>query len=257
MQRSAFTLLELAIAMIILGLLTATVLVGKELRKGAQIRSTIKEVEEINIALSNFYEAFQALPGDMSNASSYWPDNCPTNCDGDDDKIIEAYNEALLSWFHLTAANLLKGDYSGVGDGDTSTHTAHVNAPKSTFQAGQYALLHYHQEHFPDQHMIILGGPKNTDIGLLAILDPNSAYNLDSKTDDGLPSSGKTYGRNGWNVDWDSTNCLIDENGAREANSETIDKNIEYNMDLNTNECIMGFKLISHIGYDDSRTETD
>ena len=57
-------------------------------------------------------------------------------------------------------------------------------------------------------------------------------------------STGNVYGRNGYkDGSWINSNCLIDANGNRVDNSESEDKTIEYNMNLDTTECIMGFSF--------------
>ncbi|MBT5827790.1 MAG: type II secretion system protein [Alphaproteobacteria bacterium] len=253
-SKSAFSLVEMAIILTIIGILSSVALVAFDLKKGAAIRLAAIEVEEINVAISSFYDALQEMPGDFDQASKFWSSNCSggsVSCDGDGDNVIEAYSEAHLAWYHLTLTDFYAGQFSGTGDGDEQTQTANINVPASVIDGAQYAIIHYEWPEFPDEHMLILAGKTNGDIGKNSILDANTAYELDRKIDDGSPGTGFVYGRNGYNdTDWDSSNCLIDGDGNRVSNSEAKNSNWEYNMNIDSNECIMGFKFKSVSGYD-------
>jgi prepilin-type N-terminal cleavage/methylation domain-containing protein len=259
--KKAFSLLELAIVLIILALLIATVSSGTALKRGAAIRTVVKEIEEIKIAFDSFITKFKAVPGDFDNASAYWPTNCASlsvSCNGDGDSIIEIYAESFLVWYHLEQANYYNGNFTGEGDGDTQTHSASVNVPKSSFPKAQYALYHYHLPEFPDKHIILMGAKTAGDVGKTTVIDANFAFDLDSKIDNGKPSSGRVYGRNGWRGGaWSNTNCLITSVGAYQANAETIDDTIEYDMNQDGDECIMGFTINPRETIDQTRTATD
>jgi len=256
-RKSAFSLVEMAIVLIIIGILASTAFVAIDIKQGAAVRLAAKEIEEINVAISNFYDSFHEVPGDFDKTTQYWPNDCSggaSACNGDGDNIIEAYKEAHLAWLHLSAANLYPGQFTGAGDGDSNTETAGINVPASVFNGAQYAIIHYEWDEFPDQHMILLAAKKNSDVAKTRALDANSAYELDARIDDGKPGSGSVYGRNGYNgSDWDSTTCIIDTNGDRVANSETINSSWEYDMNRSTKECIMGFKLKNQIANDVSK----
>ena len=98
-KKSGFTLVELAIVIVVIGLLVGGVLQGQELIKQANIRSQIAQFEDINRATFTFRAKYNALPGDMNNATSFWGDlidiDNPTigttaTCNGNGDGIIYA-----------------------------------------------------------------------------------------------------------------------------------------------------------------------
>lgn len=64
---SGFTLIELSIVLVIIGLLVGGVLVGQDLIRAAEIRATITQIEKFNTAKNTFLGKYGALPGDMNN----------------------------------------------------------------------------------------------------------------------------------------------------------------------------------------------
>ena len=67
-----FTLIELAIVIVIIGLLVGGVLAGKELIKQAGIRTQINQFQEVNRAVNTFLAKYGQLPGDLDRATQYW-----------------------------------------------------------------------------------------------------------------------------------------------------------------------------------------
>src|SRR5471030_1667850 len=64
-----FTLIELSIVLVIIGLIVGGVLVGQDLIRAAEVRATIAQIEKYNTAVNTFRGKYNALPGDM-NAST-------------------------------------------------------------------------------------------------------------------------------------------------------------------------------------------
>jgi prepilin-type N-terminal cleavage/methylation domain-containing protein len=61
-----FTLIEMAIVLVVIGLIVGGVLVGQDLIRAAYIRAQISQIEKVNTAVNTFYGKYQALPGDMN-----------------------------------------------------------------------------------------------------------------------------------------------------------------------------------------------
>lgn len=106
---SGFTLVEMSLVVLIIGLLVAGMAAGTSLIEQAKMTSVIRDLQRYTIAYNNFNSHYNEVPGDISNASAYWPTGCttsvdPTSCNGNGNGIIDTSNEALLAWRHLVLA---------------------------------------------------------------------------------------------------------------------------------------------------------
>src|SRR5262245_240096 len=75
--QAGFTLVELAIVMIIIGLLIGGVLKGQQLITNAQVTSTVAQIKAIDAATTSFRDQYAATPGDMVTPTARIP-NCAT-----------------------------------------------------------------------------------------------------------------------------------------------------------------------------------
>lgn len=138
---AAFTLIELSIVLVIIGLIVGGALVGQDLIEATKYRNLISQKEQVVAAVNTFRLKYDALPGDMNNATTFWgtdPNGCPTpgstshttsnntpkveTCNGDGDKQIypsssggpwNDRNERFRFWQHLANAGLIEGQYTG------------------------------------------------------------------------------------------------------------------------------------------------
>jgi prepilin-type N-terminal cleavage/methylation domain-containing protein len=69
-KKSAFSLIELSIVLIIIGLLIAGITGGASLIKNSELRSAISEARGYEVAVNGFYSQYNALPGDYPKAIS-------------------------------------------------------------------------------------------------------------------------------------------------------------------------------------------
>jgi len=72
-KSAGFTLVELAIVMIIVGLLVGGVLKGQELITNARVTAAVKQVKGAEAAVLTFRDMYRALPGDMVDANMRIP----------------------------------------------------------------------------------------------------------------------------------------------------------------------------------------
>jgi prepilin-type N-terminal cleavage/methylation domain-containing protein len=114
-QQSGFTLIEIAIVLVIIGLLLGGVLKGQELITGARVRNLIQQQDGVKAAYFGFLDRYRALPGDYASAKANISN---VSADGNANGQIELSNtattvvkEAVLSWEHLSKAGFINGSY--------------------------------------------------------------------------------------------------------------------------------------------------
>ena len=220
-----FTLIEMAIVLVIIGLIVGSVLVGQNLIKAAQLRSFLKDVESYRTAVYAFRTKYDCLPGDCANATQFFGTNpnCPgtgtgspgtgtQTCNGNGDGQVGTLagstciigSERYLFWQHLANAGLIAGQYTGITgyfpDGACNYPTyvsPGINAPVpnigssgagiETFWAGGGDSCF-----FPGSfgHVFMLGGTLVNHGATDPLLSTGDALYLDQKVDDGLPGTG-------------------------------------------------------------------
>ena len=117
-QQSGFTLVEIAIVLVIVGLLLGGVLKGQELINSAKAKTYAQDFRTIQSALYAFQDRFKGIPGDLAGADTKIKDadaaTTPTGKVGDGQisgvwDSITATDESCLVWQHLRLAGFLAG----------------------------------------------------------------------------------------------------------------------------------------------------
>ena len=117
-RQSGFTLIEIAIVLVIIGLLLGGILKGQELITQGRIRNVANDFQSMTAAINLYQDRYRALPGDDPGAATRWS----TTTSGTGDGTIgtgtagaPAYNsgtasdESRLFWQHLRLAGLVGG----------------------------------------------------------------------------------------------------------------------------------------------------
>ena len=220
-QEGGFTLIELSIVLVIIGLIVGGILVGQDLIKAAEIRATVAQVEKYNSAVNTFRTKYNALPGDITSTQAgafglysettlaggagHQDGNGLIEC-GASGAVTTPIGECLMFWRHLTDANLIDGSL-GTSSADslidvtTGKVTATVNTPSKSFPQTKTtptnSFLVYSVSGINYYQTVAVAtattGPAYTynNVGLT----PIQAYNMDIKLDDGLPGTGIVQAR--------------------------------------------------------------
>jgi prepilin-type N-terminal cleavage/methylation domain-containing protein len=132
-NQSGFTLIEIAIVLVIIGLLLGGVLKGQELINSAKVKNLANDFKNVPVFIYGYQDKYKALPGDQPQASldSQFPpantgavctpaaaSHCATNngvIDGGWDATTVA-DESFVFWQHVRLA--------GFGPGATNTGAA-------------------------------------------------------------------------------------------------------------------------------------
>ncbi len=153
-KESGFTLVEIAIVLVVIGLLLGGILKGQQLINSARVRNLADQNSGVQAAYYGFVDRFRNLPGDMTPASACTavgaavdqaaacavPANAPG---GDANGQIDTVPEAGAVWAHLSGAGFLNGTFAGVTADATAYNggVATINVPGNAFQ-GPIMLAH-------------------------------------------------------------------------------------------------------------------
>jgi prepilin-type N-terminal cleavage/methylation domain-containing protein len=107
MKQQGFTLVEIAIVLVIIGLLLGGVLKGQEMIKSAKVKSQMQQIDGISAAFNTYQDKFGVLPGDDANAAANT--GVAGVIAGDGNGTFSAVEGDRRVWEHLEAANLLAG----------------------------------------------------------------------------------------------------------------------------------------------------
>ena len=135
-QQSGFTLVEIAIVLVIIGLLLGGILKGQEMITQAKIKNIINDFNGITAAMNSYQDRYRALPGDEQNAATvarwgaaaFGGDGNGVFCTGACPGTLTAtqkYNAASaapasggpevgLFWLHLRLSGFVAGATTGI-----------------------------------------------------------------------------------------------------------------------------------------------
>jgi prepilin-type N-terminal cleavage/methylation domain-containing protein len=165
---NAFSLIELSVVLVIIGVLMGAIFKGQDLLDVAKVRSVVHDLQHIKVAFHNYQDTYGTLPGDDSNATTRFGSGV-TN--GNGNGLIEAAESANV-WVHLNKA----------GDWESTT------PPTSKF-GGTYDIVSSPDASMPGNWIRL-----SKDNGK-SLLTPKQAQKLMSKIDEGQAASDATQGQ--------------------------------------------------------------
>ena len=213
---AGFSLIELAIVLVILGLLVGGILSGQAMIRASEVRSVISEKEKYETAINYFKEKYDSLPGDMPDATAFWgsaggtgsdatcfmnqtatsPATCNGNGNGQTGNSAFGYDERFASWKHLANAGLIEGNYSGKTGGTQGSYVQQVgtNVPRATIRNGFFDFWYEDGNGASgtfaaskwNRHVLTLYGDNSS----YSALKPEEAWKIDTKIDDSSPVYG-------------------------------------------------------------------
>ena len=189
-SQSGFTLVEIAIVLVVIGLLIGGILKGRELVNSARVRNLADLNAGTQAAYYGFIDRYRQVPGDMTAAAagSALGDAGITAGGNANGRIDDAdWGEASALWVHLTRSGLLQGSYGG-GATNAATYRDSGIAPQNAFNG--FMLLARTRDYSSSA-----GGPTATQTPRLGFvlgdnIPVNIARELDVKVDDQRPLTG-------------------------------------------------------------------
>ncbi len=257
-KNAGFTLLELSIVLVIIGLIIGGILVGQDMIKAAEVRATVGQIEKYNSAVNTFRSKYNAIPGDIpqQSAANYGflqLTVSPTIGEGDGNGLLEGggagltepAGETLLFWRHLSEANLVDGSLGQIGNSAiiassgvvTGTVTnVSTSVPPSKINLTNYLVV-YAASGFNYYQLMPVASVTTTPAYTFNTtgVTPIQANNMDNKLDDGLPNTGIVVARylTGVNVTptWAATST---NNDCMMNGSSATDPTDTYNLNKDT-----------------------
>ncbi len=115
-KQTGFTLIELAIVLVIIGLLLGGVLRGQELINSARVKNITRDFQNVQVFVYGYQDRFRALPGDDAIAATHLAGATnPPAANANNGRIDGAWNsstttdESYLFWQHVRLAGLAPG----------------------------------------------------------------------------------------------------------------------------------------------------
>jgi prepilin-type N-terminal cleavage/methylation domain-containing protein len=132
LTESGFTLVEIAIVLVIIGLLLGGILKGQEMITQAKIKNLINDFNGVTVAVTSYQDRYRALPGDDFNADTRWTTPAAAPKGNGDGTVTGLYNadsttpnaESRLFWHHLRLAGFVPGLTTGTGAGNQPINAA-------------------------------------------------------------------------------------------------------------------------------------
>jgi len=207
-RHKGFTLVEIAIVLVIVGLLIGGVLKGQEMITNAKLKRIESDNAGMSAAIFSYQDRYLQLPGDDDRASLRFSlysdgvnDPLPADIDGNSDGSIDgdwvavADTETANVWKHLRAAGLIPGG------GDDDTQPTNAYGGNIGMRDGSLQLA---------GHVVIFGS-----------IEGAVANILESRIDDGVPSTGR--------IQSDVTEILMNGAAVSTAGANYLD-NLRYFM---------------------------
>lgn len=131
-SKNAFTLIEISVVLVIIGLLLGGVMVGQSMLNNSRLNSVLMDVNRYRAAINAFEDKYDALPGDFTRATNHWGTDATScasavesnslqkaTCNGNGDGRIRMFQnanndqEGWRAWQHLANAGMIEGTFSG------------------------------------------------------------------------------------------------------------------------------------------------
>lgn len=220
-QEPGYTVLELSIVLVIIGLIVGGIITGKDLIRTAAVRSQIAQINKYNSAVNTFDTKYGGLPGDLLLATASTNSFVTNGCDGksmglrNGDRLIQGssaatygqfHGETELFWQDLGTTGLIGSVFPA--NGAAARDCTFTDVTRITTTADLYAVADF----LPpgkigyNQYLYVYSNNGDNYFGLSTVTGSKTgssvtlmsnynlpvivASNIDQKTDDGLPLSG-------------------------------------------------------------------
>jgi prepilin-type N-terminal cleavage/methylation domain-containing protein len=184
-EQKGFTLVEIAIVLVIIGLLLGGILKGQELINSARVRNLADSTTGIQAAYFGFIDRYRRAPGDWDVTSAGNAINGTINSGGNNNGRLDSsatWNEPNALWEHLSKAGFINGSYTGPGNVEPTTQNG--AGPFNPFNSAIVVAL-------TDNYLDVTAAPPPRLHLIVGRGTPvEIARELDTKVDDSNPATG-------------------------------------------------------------------
>lgn len=200
-SRAAFSLVELSIVLVILGLLVGGILAGKSMIRQSELRSLVTQKEQVAQGVYAFRDKYLAMPGEFYDYKRVWPNLVGTYCYGPTFSGGSNLNNIIDTGFEAEAAlaQLVQAGYLTMGrpqilqDGTVRTfwdcreNSMQQLAALNTRLGSAYAIFETVISTATNVTTLQFGDSSTPTMTV------EEAYAFDLKYDDGLPYYGRVF----------------------------------------------------------------
>ncbi len=192
-KQKGFTLIEIAIVLVIIGLLLGGVLKGQELINAARVRNIASQLDGVKVAYLGFQDRYRAYPGDVPSAIAQ--STIPGTGVNDGCGAVGGFcgngridpAENLVAWNQLSKSGFITGSYAGLVGAVQNTFVAPSSATNPTNPFGGFLVL-VHDADYGDAANAVPAIVLNAKTG--GSMPAAILAELDRKVDDGNAGTG-------------------------------------------------------------------
>lgn len=223
-RNAGFTIVELSLVIVIIGLMVAATLTGISLLQASKVRSVISDASRFKDIIARFEQQYGGLPGDLTwgTTAPFTTPSGTTLSAGNGDGIVQWSNashptssqESYQAWLHLQLSELFTGSASFSGAAAASNAAViNTNVPASKIDGAGYSFYNidnvtgggndaaqfYATAPVPIPmefvgNYIAFGAAATNSYTSGAAVTGADAQKIDSKVDDGVPNTGTVLG---------------------------------------------------------------
>ena len=231
-NKKGFSLIELSIVLIIIGLLVAGITGGASLIKSAELRAVMTDIRNYQTAVNAYYTSRGELPGTSGSSEMNFANSCVAWAQMVNEGIVDA---------NLGSFSLISGTKQYTCNPSTVTSVTAENSIGSKMKGGYYALG-YNSDMLANVIFLVGSGETATEMATAkasstqsldhTVISRKDAKFLDDKMDNGISNSGKIYGFTGEGVETATEGCVYDNSSTTLANETVRDCGIAVSIGL-------------------------
>jgi len=210
LRQEGFTLVELAVVLVIISLLVSGIMAGEEVLETSKRTAVISTLGKYKSSYDQFSEKYYSIPGDIPDAEDVW--GAANTDNGDGNGYVDSATESYLAWQHLGLSGFVDGRYPGSRSGTNVAPSTDI--PSGPYTKSGYQILQKNDKTTSSTNYNAVTFAKVRSVDNLdnPVLVPKQAKTVDQKIDDSNPSEGQIVsitGGDSGDVSYDEADCIV------------------------------------------------